>query len=220
MSDLFLLVFRCSAMAIRRGHALVPENIAKLSTHSPNLYAVQSQWPRSLNLKALDLLEMAFQAEADDSQQFLDIGCGPGDFTREFLLPRLPRCRKIVATDLSLDMIQYAQQHFAHPKIYHDFLNIEGDVSQLAARHGEFRRVYSFFCLHWVRDLGTALRNISKLMSNEGECLLLFIARNPMFQLRREVVNLKKWQAYRQVRNASMDRLGIALTSFGRKMYS
>lgn len=150
-------------------------------------------------MKVLDLLGMAFQDEPDDNQQFLEIGCGTGDFTRDCLLPRCPPCRKLVAGDVSRDMIEYAKQHFSHPKIEHDFVNIEGDVSEFASKHGTFRRVYSFFVFHWVKNWDAALKNISKLMTADGECLFVFFARHPVFSLRRELLRQEKWKPYEKV---------------------
>lgn len=188
-------------MPLLSEHALVPEkDAAKVTTHATNLYVKHTEWPRQISLKVLSLLGMAFDHERDDNQNFLEIGCGPGDFTKEYLLPSCPPCRRIVAGDVSKDMLEYAKEHFSHPKILHEFLNIEEDVSQFVAKHGQFRRVYSFFCLHWMKDLAGSLRNISKLMSPDGECLVVFIARHPYYPLRRELFSMERWKVYRKVR--------------------
>lgn len=186
-------------MSLRDQHVSKPHKDGTKTTHSPNLYAEYTEWPRKVSLKVLDLLALALDDESDDNQNFLEIGCGPGDFTRNWLWPTCPPCRKIVAGDVSRDMLLYAKEHFSHPKIEYDFLDIEGDVSEFAAKHGHFRRIYSFFCLHWVKDLAGSLKNISKLMSPDGECLVVFIARHPFFPIRREIVSMEKWKAYKKV---------------------
>ncbi|KAL1473093.1 hypothetical protein MTO96_038931 [Rhipicephalus appendiculatus] len=40
--------------------------------------------------------------------------------------------------------------------------NISGDVDKFIAKYGRFDRIYSFFCLNWVRDQGQAMRNVSR----------------------------------------------------------
>ncbi|KAG0416977.1 hypothetical protein HPB47_006003 [Ixodes persulcatus] len=123
------------------------------STLSPGEYVVTNEMQRQKNIHALELLEGSFGSEDTLDHQFLDVGCGTGDFTRDCLLPRCPPCRRIVAADVSEDMVQYAREHFSHPKICYDVLDIASeDVSDFIERYGEFDRVYSFFCFHWMRN--------------------------------------------------------------------
>ncbi|KAL1486389.1 hypothetical protein MTO96_046984 [Rhipicephalus appendiculatus] len=65
---------------------------------------------------------------------------------------------------------------FAHPRIEYDHLDISGDVDKFIAKYGTFDRIYSFFCLNWVRDQGQAMRNLSSLLSSGGESVLVFPA--------------------------------------------
>lgn len=132
------------------------------------------QW--RYNESVLDFCQPAFSTEPDSSQQFLDVGCGPGDFTRDVLLPRCMPCRRIVGVDCSREMIEYARCNSAHEKINFALLDIAADVSRFLDEFGHFERVYSFFCLNWVNDLSAALKNINRLMSPTGECLLVMYA--------------------------------------------
>ncbi|KAK8783179.1 hypothetical protein V5799_015480 [Amblyomma americanum] len=129
--------------------------------------------------------------------QFLDVGCGTGDFTRDCLLPRCHPCRRIVATDWSSDMIEYARSHSSHEKIEYQQLDIAGDgVADLLRRYGRFHRVYSFYCLHWVKNQDVALKNISELLRPDGECLLLFPASNQPTASWQILAGMERWAKY------------------------
>ncbi|KAG0422226.1 hypothetical protein HPB47_001968 [Ixodes persulcatus] len=69
-------------------------------------------------------------------QQFLDLGCGTGDFTRDHLLPLWPEVGRIVGVDVSRDMVEHAKRKFAHPKICYDVLDIGGNgVADFVGRY-------------------------------------------------------------------------------------
>ncbi|KAG0416789.1 hypothetical protein HPB47_006131 [Ixodes persulcatus] len=106
------------------------------STIDPEIYVVRSNIQRALNLQVLDLLQGSFMNDTKE-QQFLDVGCGTGDFTRDHLLPRCTPLRRMVAVDVSEDMVEYAKKNFAHPKICYDVLDISGNgVAYFVKRYG------------------------------------------------------------------------------------
>ncbi|KAM7300558.1 putative acid methyltransferase [Ixodes scapularis] len=163
----------------------------------PEAYIKANRFQRNVNIRTLDLLQMSFGSAPNRSQQFIDLGCGTGDFTRQELLPRCQPCRRMVATDVSPGMVKYAKEKFAHPQIAHEVHDIESDVSGLLKKYGKFERVYSFFVLNWAEDLGAALRNVAALMTDDGECLLVFPARLSFYVLWREIVELDRWKPYK-----------------------
>uniref|UniRef100_V5HA19 Putative juvenile hormone acid methyltransferase n=1 Tax=Ixodes ricinus TaxID=34613 RepID=V5HA19_IXORI len=170
------------------------------STLSPGEYVVTNEMQREKNIHALELLEGSFGSEDTSDHQFLDVGCGTGDFTRDCLLPRCPPCRRIVAADVSEDMVQYARDHYAHPKICYDVLDIASDdVSDFIERHGKFDRVYSFFCFHWMRNQEQVLKNVARLMKPGGGCLLFFNASSPTMRFRKIMTTMERWQKYREI---------------------
>ncbi|CAN8025702.1 unnamed protein product, partial [Ixodes persulcatus] len=167
------------------------------STILPELYIKANHGQRNVNVRILDSAQMSFGSEPNASQQFLDVGCGPGDFTRQELLPRCQPCRRIVATDVSRAMVEYARENFGHPQITYEVHDIERDVSGLVQKYGKFDRVYSFFALNWAEDLTAALRNVANLMTDDGECLLVFTARHAMYTVWRRIVELDRWKSYK-----------------------
>ncbi|KAH7942738.1 hypothetical protein HPB52_000687 [Rhipicephalus sanguineus] len=147
----------------------------------------------------IEVFKMAFSTPSDESQQFLDIGCGTGDFTREHILPTCEPCRRIVAVDSSEIMLKYAREKYAHEKIVYEHLDIDNDVSGFLKKHGAFQRVYSFRTLQWSQDLSGALRNIAELLVPGGECLLLFFARAFLMESFKQMSRLEPWSKYADV---------------------
>lgn len=168
-------------------------------THSPLLYSQSNQVQHKVNLRVLDLVDTAFKEGMGEEQQFLDIGCGVGDFTRNVLLTRCPPIRRLIAVDVSREMLNYAAEHNSHPKITYDYLDVGGDVTGFAKKYGKFDRIYSFYCLHWVKDQEKAMKNIAQLMQPGGECLLLFPANSPLYKVWNEIGEMNRWKTYKQV---------------------
>ncbi|KAK8780946.1 hypothetical protein V5799_017713, partial [Amblyomma americanum] len=129
--------------------------------------------------------------------QFLDVGCGTGDFTRHCLLPGCFPCRRIIGIDRSSDTIDYARRHSGHEKIEYQKQDIAGDgVADFLQRYGRFQRVYSFYYLQGVRDQDIALQNISELLMPGGQCLLLFPASNLATACWRILAGMERWAKY------------------------
>ncbi|KAL3205162.1 hypothetical protein MRX96_040867, partial [Rhipicephalus microplus] len=166
------------------------------SVLAPAMYAERNHSTHGISSDIFQLYKMAFRASGDESHQFLDIGCGPGDFTLNCILPTCEPCKRIVAVDSSFSMIEYAKQHYAHEKIVYDTFDIDSDVSPFKKKYGAFQRVYSFKTLHWSRDLHHCLGNIAQLLTPGGECLLYFHARTFLFESFKELSHLEPCTKY------------------------
>ncbi|XP_040065941.1 juvenile hormone acid O-methyltransferase-like [Ixodes scapularis] len=178
------------------------ENVDETKTApaiNAGLYTDSHLFTQTMNRKILDLFQMSFGRRPTASQQFIDLGCGPGDSTREDLLPRCQPCRRIVATDISRQMIEYAEKHFAHPQIAYEVHDVESDISGLVQKYGKFERVYSFMALNWARDTTAAYRNVAGLMTDDGECLLVVAARVILYRVWRRIVELDRWKKYKKI---------------------
>lgn len=147
------------------------------------------------NLGALD--SVRFRQPAGANGQYLDVGCGPGTFTTEALLPRLRPCRLLVASDKSASMVAYARQHFTHPDVVYHQLDIElGDVEPLLARYGQFDRVYSFMTFHYVRDLERAYRNVFRLLVDGGEFVTVSFTGAAISDVWKRLCDMPQWKAF------------------------
>ncbi|XP_077484639.1 uncharacterized protein LOC144094596 [Amblyomma americanum] len=140
-----------------------------------------------------------FNAEhsgTSEKQQWLDVGCGPGNFTKNYLLPLCPpSMERLVAADCSQAMLDHASRKHAHPKIVHRLVDISSDeaVSAFAEREGLFERVCCFLLLHWIRDKVAVLRNIERLIAPGGQCLVVFCTKVAPQQLMRAMLESGKW---------------------------
>ncbi|XP_077531172.1 uncharacterized protein LOC144143270 [Haemaphysalis longicornis] len=153
----------------------------------------------------LDFFMAAFQpiVDADGNEppprQCIDIGCGPGSFTLEHLLPRVPAwCEKLVAVDNSQAMLQLAREKYAHPNIEYKCLDItvDADVATFIVKSGQFPLVYSLGALHWIRDQQKAMRNIATLMAPGGECFVTFPGTMMLIDIYVAMMESSRWTKY------------------------
>uniref|UniRef100_A0A182X8H7 Ras-related protein Rab-3 n=1 Tax=Anopheles quadriannulatus TaxID=34691 RepID=A0A182X8H7_ANOQN len=132
----------------------------------------------------------------------LDIGCGSGDVLVDYILPVLSRgstpVARAMATDISEQMVRHARESYRHVKtIEFDTLDIgiKLDSAKLS-RWGQFSHVTSFYCLHWVQNQHVAFSNIYNLLQHGGDCLLVFLANNPIFDIYNQLSRSPKWSKY------------------------
>ncbi|CAN8031041.1 unnamed protein product [Ixodes persulcatus] len=171
-------------------HTLIPELYVNVTA---------AKWfPASADL--LRSVQGSFLSGPADDQQFLDLGCGPGNITRDVLLPQCLPCRRLVADDSSEDMLRYARERFSHPKICYDTLDIlSDDLSEFVGRYGLFDRVYALHLLNWLKDQEQALKNIAELMKPRGEALFIFSASNPPIRFRKKLAGMPRWSKYTKI---------------------
>lgn len=149
-------------------------------------------------------------AEENDASdhQYLEVGCGPGNFTRNHLFPTFPpTLKRLVSTDNSEAMVNYAKIVHGHPKIDRRLLDITVDeeVKRFIDEEGRFQRVYSFLALHWIEDKRAALKNIERLMTPGGECLVIYKACiGPGEPLYRALLESASWAKYHDVIRRTM----------------
>lgn len=120
------------------------------------------------------------------NESLLDIGCGPGDVLATQIRPLLPKTySKIVGTDISQEMLDYASENFnLDPKrMAFDILDIgnKNQCMEFLQSNGTFDHITSFYVLHWLNDQKQAFENIYNLMSPGGDSLIALIAHHPYF---------------------------------------
>ncbi|XP_042234172.1 juvenile hormone acid O-methyltransferase-like [Homarus americanus] len=141
------------------------------------------------------LPQMVWQEEGE---AVLDVGCGSGDVTRNLLMPLLPRVEQVVGVDVSTEMVNFASKTFQHNSLSFQHLDIERGVQPRQIFPDGFTKVFSFYCLHWVKEQESCLGNIFQLLQPGGEALLVFLARNPLFTVYQNMSEKTQWQPYMQ----------------------
>lgn len=118
-------------------------NKAKLYQRSNELQRVDTK---------LVLSEYAPLIKWNGFDTVMDVGCGTGDVTVDFLLPEIPTTYlKLVGTDISDSMIRYANETYQNlPRVSFERLDISGAIDAKFLNY--FDHVTSFFCLHWVQN--------------------------------------------------------------------
>lgn len=89
---------------------------------------------------------------ADEDSTVLDVGCGDGDVTVHLLLPLLAkRSNKLIAADVSEEMLKFAKARCQNNKVTFIKLDIADDDVPDDYKLN-FDHIFSFYCLHWVQD--------------------------------------------------------------------
>ncbi|XP_051161277.1 juvenile hormone acid O-methyltransferase-like [Leptopilina boulardi] len=100
--------------------------------------------------------------------KIMDIGCGPGNHTRNLLLPKFPKDTIVVGMDVSKNMIDCARTiNTGEKRLTFELMNIEtNDLPQENIER--FDNGFSFFCLQWVQDMKRGFGNIYKMLRPGG----------------------------------------------------
>ncbi|KAH8404895.1 hypothetical protein KR222_009320 [Zaprionus bogoriensis] len=163
-----------------------------------SLYQRANQVQRHDAKLILDEFASTLQWRSDEQDSLLDVGSGSGNVLMDFVYPLLPKSyEQLVGTDISTKMVNYAN------KCYQRYARTEFQVLDIGAKQlpnqlkGRFDHVTSFYCLHWVQNLHAAVRNIYELLRTDGgDCLLVFLASSPVFEVYKNLQTCEKWARY------------------------
>jgi SAM-dependent methyltransferase len=97
----------------------------------------------------------------------LDVGCGPGNFTRRFADAADPGL--VIGLDASAPMLERAVEEGTRPNLAY----VRGDASALPFRDGCFDAVCCFAALHLIERPWRALDEIARMLAPGGRVALL-----------------------------------------------
>ncbi|XP_037960893.1 juvenile hormone acid O-methyltransferase [Teleopsis dalmanni] len=168
--------------------------------HQASLYHRANNAQRHDAKQILEEYANIIQWRPEGRDTLIDIGCGSGDVLIDFVYPLMPvNFEQLLGTDISAKMIAYAR------KCYADFERTKFKILDIGCEkipselNGCFDHVTSFYCLHWVQNQKQALQNIFKLLRPQsGDCLLVFLATNRVYDAYRRLSTLNKWSSYMQ----------------------
>jgi SAM-dependent methyltransferase len=110
---------------------------------------------------ALDMLNLS------SGDRVLDVGCGPGNFTREFA--RVTGHGLVVGVDASRTMLAQAVRQPAGANVAY----LRGDACALPFRDRSFDAVCCFAALYLIEEPGRALDEIARVLAPAGRVALL-----------------------------------------------
>ncbi|XP_073822305.1 juvenile hormone acid methyltransferase [Musca autumnalis] len=140
-----------------------------------------------------------FEWRHDGLDCLLDVGTGSGDVLMDFIYPIMPKqFSRVVGSDISRKMVQFARTCYSSEKqCSFRVLDIGTKENLPEDLVGSFDHVTSFYCLHWIQNQRQALQNIYNLLRPQGgDCLLVFLAANPTFDIYKTLSKSAKWSAY------------------------
>ncbi|KMQ86808.1 trans-aconitate 2-methyltransferase [Lasius niger] len=94
------------------------------------------------------------------SGKCMDVGCGPGDITKNILLPVLNSKATMIGTDIMENVVEYAN------KTYGDKERLEFEVLDIQTKNlpekyiSKFDHIFSFHALQWCNDIRQMFENI------------------------------------------------------------
>jgi len=128
--------------------------------------------------------------------QCMDIGCGPGDLTKDILLPVLDSNSVLVGTDISENMIEYAQKTYGVKKRL-EFEVLDIQTKKLPQKYvHKFDHVFSIYALQWCNDIRQAFENIYHMLRPDGTMLVVFIASHDICKVLENMIQDDRFASY------------------------
>ncbi|XP_011251685.2 juvenile hormone acid O-methyltransferase isoform X2 [Camponotus floridanus] len=115
------------------------------------------------------------------SGKCMDIGSGPGDITKEILLPFLDPNATMIGIDIMEKMVKYANETYGDGKrLKFEVLDIQ--TKNLPEKYiSKFDHIFSFHTLQWCNDIRQTFKNIYCMLRPGKTMLILSIAHHTIF---------------------------------------
>ncbi|XP_073821506.1 juvenile hormone acid O-methyltransferase-like [Musca autumnalis] len=170
--------------------------------NKPRLYHDSNRTAKEDAGQAITKLAKQLQCRPEGGDSFIEIGCGPGDISMNYIYPLMPEnFGKLLFTDVSLEMLDFFKNTYQIPnKCELKLLDIATKNQLPSDLEGQFDHIISSLVLHWVPDNRTALRNMFKLLRpSGGDCILTFFGYNNIFDANKMMSSNPKWSQYMNI---------------------
>ncbi|XP_066601295.1 juvenile hormone acid O-methyltransferase [Prorops nasuta] len=145
---------------------------------------------------ASDIIEEFSSDMAKMKGRCIDIGCGPGNVTKELILRNLPQETEVIGVDISRSMLDYANWKYREEKCL-SFKYLDIETPELPNEElNQYDNALSFYCLHWCQNSWLAFENIYKLLRPGGKALLMFLGYNDGFDAYVRLHENPRYQPY------------------------
>ncbi|KAJ3657554.1 hypothetical protein Zmor_009347 [Zophobas morio] len=123
----------------------------------------------------------------------LDVGAGDGTITLDVIIPHLPPFAKLVVSDKSEKMVNFARGRFNDERI--EIVRMDISDTDDEVFKNRFDHVLSFYCLNYVPEERSpqAMRNIFSMLKPGGNLFATFIVDSPLFETCDNMIKKQKW---------------------------
>ncbi|GFS59415.1 methyltransf_25 domain-containing protein [Nephila pilipes] len=134
-------------------------------------------------------------SNGEEEEVIMDVGCGPGRLTSQFIVPCFPKLKKIMALDVIPGMIEVAKSNYSHPKIEYAVANFE-DRSTVERWEGQLTKFICIQCFNRIKDQKKAFKTVYDLLQPNGEAAFLFLLHNGYYEAILKIAEDSKWKTY------------------------
>jgi len=147
-------------------YAQLQQNFSRAAAQYGTHAQLQQQWRN-------ELFERAFPHAGNASMTVLDVGSGPGAFSRAW---RTQRPQDVVLNlDIAFGMCMQARSHA---------LSIQASACALPMRDGSVDMLVSTLCLQWVDDLPGAMAEIARVLKPRAVAMVMTLGAQTLQELR------------------------------------
>ncbi|KAG4079368.1 hypothetical protein HA402_008060 [Bradysia odoriphaga] len=135
-----------------------------------------------------------FNWRADGRDSLIDVGCGGGGHTMDFVLPILPKnFDRLIGIDNSSEMIAYAQKTYSRPNIeFKTFDIVEGDTTKLP----QVDHIISLYVFHLLPEHEKAVTNMFNMLKPGGDFFLAYLRYFALYTAYELISRDPKWSKY------------------------
>ncbi|KAJ3663560.1 hypothetical protein Zmor_007811 [Zophobas morio] len=135
------------------------------------------------------------QLNLKDDASILDVGAGDGTVTLEVIIPNLPPFTKLVVSDKSEKMVNFAKARFNDQRIEVIRMDISDNHDDVYKNH--FDHVLSFYCLNLVPEERSpkAMHNIFTMLKPGGNMFATVIVDSALFETCDNMIKKQNWPA-------------------------
>ncbi|GBN24993.1 hypothetical protein AVEN_201813-1 [Araneus ventricosus] len=179
------LLSRCGA---------VPDSKTTLHYDAEVYSQLDRPWDSIVRFLYVTLADLGWY-KGTDEEVVMDVGCGPGRLTSQFILPCFPNLKKLIALDAVPSMIEMAKSLYPHPKIEYVVANFEDD-SAVEWWKQQVTKFISVHCFNRMKSQYDAFKRVYELLPPNGEAALFFLLHNGYYNAITKLAKDPKWQSY------------------------
>ena len=170
--------------------------VSQAFSKAAHQYDRHAAFQRSVGDRLMDKLPLDL-----NGMRVLDVGCGTGHFSQ------LIRARgaDVVCLDLSTSMLEHAQARCGCDQMTY----YQGDAEALPFPDASFDYVFSSLALQWCDDLHVPLKEIRRVLKNQGKGLFTTLVDGSLYELAQAWSSVDAYQHINQF--VSVNEVKIAL---------